>query len=145
MTATESTTLTDEQRANIDGLRDLVDWYEQHPEYMPSGQQFLFYVSMYDGDVREQMAAAARALGTADKNSGGDYFRLVRRFGPVELCIYADRDRVCERRVVGVETVDSPDPVAVKEAIAALPTAPREVEIVEWVCPDSILRGAVSS
>jgi hypothetical protein len=140
MTKAHTTTLTDEQRANIDGLRDLVAFYEQHPEYLPD-QRFLCFLTT-DGadDARVKMADATRALGTADKDSEGGFFRLVRRFGPVELCIYALREQVCERIVIGTEEVDIEEPDL--DAVAALPKVTRTEtrEVVEWRCPDSILR-----
>lgn len=144
MTTTDINTaeLTDEKRAWLDGLRAMADWFEQHPQYLDGiGETIHIYVREGD-DAKERMADAARALGTATKEVSEKYFHLERGFGPHSVRLFTARGAVCERVVVGVEEVEieEPDP----DAVAALPKVKRTEtrEVVEWVCPESILRSA---
>lgn len=134
------TGMDDERQAWLDGLRAAADWFEQNPRYIDRQEiRFAVYVSGWNDDAAENMAAAARALGKADKDTTGNYFGLTRQFGPHVVHLFTDRNAVCERIVVGTETVEveGPDP----EAVAALPTVKRTEtrEVVEWHCPPSIL------
>jgi hypothetical protein len=91
-----------------------------------------------------KLAEAARGLGRVAKRSDESYLNLDRSFGPHKIQAYASHYGVCERIVVGTETVteEVPDP----ELLAKVPTVTvtEEVEIVEWRCPDSLLAGAES-
>lgn len=122
-----------EQRAaQITGLREVADFLEQHPELpMPSG---LNYMGRHLNS-RDELVAAARALGRADKDFSTDYAQIKRTFsGGVALAYQAVREQVCERVVVGTRkvVVEEPDP----EQVAALPKVRRieKVEDVEWRC-----------
>lgn len=152
MTTTEpTTTLTDEQREYVDGLHALADFLAAHPDLIG---QYTTGVTVYrwvgalgdddddDDDVPAVMARLAREIGRAAKNVAGDYFNLNREFGPHTLQITASREQVCERVVTGTETVEvtGPDP----DVVAKLPQVTRvEVrDVVEYLCPDSILKAA---
>lgn len=113
----------DEKRrsAFVRGLRELADAMEQnHAIPVPWGTQVNTFV-----DTREEAATVARA-GSWRKVYAGDWFSLRREFsGEVVLDVNIQRAQVCERVVVGTETV---------------PAQPaHEVEIVEWRCADSLL------
>ena len=72
---------------------------------------------------------------------GGD---RARAFGPHTLKAWSTHDRVCERVVVGTETVtrEEPDPEALKQVPTV--TVTEEREVIEWRCPESILAGGES-
>lgn len=100
----------------IEGLRRLAQVLEDHDEVpLPDNGQsrFRWYVSDYDGDVKKQMAALVRALGVPfGKNGDDEYFRMIGALaGGVEVQVYSTRDQVCERVVVGTETVQVDTPV----------------------------------
>jgi hypothetical protein len=83
------------------GLRQLADFVEDNPEFARAiNQHFLMYVTERDEFVR-----LARQLGTSRKDPDNDWYRLIRRFGPIGLQLYSDRAKVCERVVTGHETV----------------------------------------
>ena len=85
------------------------------------------------GDVPTAIALALRAgMKGADevtKEYSDDYFRLYLSFGDLEYRVSCDRDEVCERTVVGTETVMEPVPPEGDWTEKAV-----EKEIVKWVC-----------
>ena len=103
------------------GLRQIADWYAQHPEIpLPSPN-----LGIYTCNGRETAATVSRALGHAQKRTDGideELFVLHRDFGAVNLAFYFYRADVCTRKVLGTERV---------EAVLA-PAYDRE--IVEWEC-----------
>lgn len=140
----------------IAGLRMLADLLEAHPELEAPHTGASNYASIsvvpWGADAqREQLAAWARVLpGRKDKKEGGEggkYLRLEGRLGALHIQVLCDRDEVCERIVVGTETVTEtvPDP----EALAAVPQIERTVEreIVKWECRPLLAAesGAVAS
>jgi hypothetical protein len=110
-------------------LRSVADFVEANPDLDWS------YVN---ADVTaitlrpEGIAAAAAVPGGWEKKAydnprtGTGNFEIRREFGPVLFKIIAPREEVCERKVVGVETVEVPDPDAPKVVV--------EREVVEWEC-----------
>lgn len=137
-----------DRTAFAQGLRDLADALEAHPE-IPLPYQFLTARvhpprDLDDDRKREyakrRAAEIARAIpAKVDKQTFGSLFALTASFGPVKLEVFFDREQVCERVVTGTRTVteEEPDP----EEVEKLPkrTVTREVEDVEWRCPDSLL------
>lgn len=136
---TESTTAENEhllrQRASwIASLREVADFYEQHPDFpLAGGQRFLAYVGTYNTNDRPARFAELASMlgGQRSKDADDDWFRVIRKFGPFEIEVYAERDAVCTKTVVGTETVEVPDPDAPKITI--------EREVVEWTCEPSVL------
>ena len=107
-----------------DGLRALAAFVELHPELeLPSKQTF--YVFPEKTEVRKY----ARAFGKAKKRVSDSYFDLEKDFSPAAL-LQATwyREEVCEKVVVGTETVT--EPVMVQQGTR---TVTREK--VEWKCP----------
>ena len=104
-----------------DGLRQIADWYEEHPEipvpHMDS-------VDIYAVRDRDDLQRVARALGHCEKDSATaeSLFALKRRFGALWLRFCWNRAQVCTRRVIGVEEI----------AEHVIPACTRE--IVEWDC-----------
>ena len=104
-----------------DGLRQIADWYEAHPEApLPRTN----VVGVYTVDTRDELAAVARMLGSCEKRFTDNLFHLSRDFGALTLDFVSSRRAVCTRRVVGTRTV---------------PARPEhEVEEIEWDCESSI-------
>jgi hypothetical protein len=73
-----------------------------------------------------RLVKAGAPIGSTEKNYGDEIAKVIRRFGAATVEVYALRDNVCERRVVGFETVEVPDPDA--------PLVTVEREVVEWAC-----------
>ena len=126
----------------VNGLRELADFIEQHPEtHNALGYNNLAVTINHPCNSRDEIVQTRRSLGGRwDKQESEDYFTIRRSFGPLaNYDLYASRRLVCEKRVVGKkERVElAPDP----EAVAALPLLPRTVEEeeIEWVCPPSLL------
>lgn len=129
-----------------DGLRAAADLLTAHPDlptpcvfaYDSSGTiEVSWHLLSGDDNSTEAQKAAARAIitaigGTWDKNPYGERFDFERKYGPLDLQIYATRDAMCERVVVGSETVTVP-------AVQAQPERTEEREMVEWRC-ESLLR-----
>lgn len=133
----------DSQRRSefVAGLRELADWYEQHPDFpLPTYGVTAKVWPPFDRPA--PLADYARQLGHADKEANGmlDEFRLTKHFpGDVKVIAAARREDVCERKVT-TETVyvQQPDPELTKDV--PLVDVEEERERVEWVCPDSILQ-----
>ncbi len=136
MTDEATTGLTETQQAFVAGLRQVADFLADKPELVRAvARSTTFYAWTFD---KPTFARLALMLGDAEKSSDTDYYNVERSFGPLTLQVTARHEHVCERVVVGVETVEvtAPDP----EAVAALPRVTRTetVEKVEWVCPPSL-------
>lgn len=117
------------------GLRQVADFVEANPHL---DQRFTFQRILVVADTRDEVAAYARAGLAAGakvtKHQGDKWAGVDLHFGIVNLHVYADREEVCERIVVGTREVteEVPDP----EALAAVPkiTKTTIVEDVEWRC-----------
>lgn len=105
-------------------LRLLADWWEAHPEVrLPySGN-----ISYWQLDTKEQAATLVRAFGSCEKNYDEEIFRVQKSFGEITADFVLYRDKVCVRKVVGVETI----PATFVEA-HTIPATTKE--IVEWEC-----------
>lgn len=127
------------------GLRDLADWFDQHPEmdlpyeatpgHHSGGVRFSIGVLETfepDDDLPGRFAEAVKALGGArTKDVDDGYMRVTRKFGPgVNVEVWAARNKVCEAVVVGTETVIENEIVK--------PAETRRVEkqrdVIEWRC-----------
>jgi hypothetical protein len=130
--------LTPTQREFIDGLRDIADWFEDHPHYITISFGQDFYLSCVGDDAAAKLVALSRELGKVDKSAVGAIYEIARKFGPHKISGNASRGSVCEKIVTKTtKVVVVPDPVL----LAAVPTVSQteEVEEVEWKCPDSLL------
>lgn len=151
MTITEKVGLTERQQAWVDGLRAMAGWAEANPEVIgdyPMGSYTFHGTLLGEPDeVREFLRMAARAMAPCDKvvpNYSPDSFHLVKNFGPHKVTVFADREVVCERRVVDTEDVEVE--VYSDEAQAVIDSLPKVTvtetrEIVEWDC-SPLLGGA---
>lgn len=118
------------------GLREFADWVENNAELldgsMSSGVSLLSNdpISIW-GSSGETVAALARAFGRAEKNYDSDsLFYMRRSFGALPVEVYAGRETVCRKVVIGTKTVtrEMPDPDAPKVTVT------ETEEIVEWEC-----------
>jgi hypothetical protein len=121
------------------GLRELADLIARNPELAPVADNRLLMFVLPDFDSDEPAAAMfarlARMLGgTRTKDADDTYVTVTRKFGPLAVDVYTTRDLVCERVVVGTETVEVPDPNAPKVTV--------EREVVEWKCTPVLANGA---
>lgn len=143
MSTTETTTTTgeraesDPRAAFIQGLRELADFFEQFPDLRFDFDQSATILA-YCRD-KDELAGWARAFGRADKRIDESWFNVERKFGPFQIQAYTYRDAVCERVVVGQETVrvEEPDP----DALAAVPKITKTVtrDVIEWRCDEPLL------
>ncbi len=107
----------------VAGLRAMADWYEMTEAPMPYDP----HMAIYSINTKAEIAALARQMGDCDKVIQNEMFSVTKAFGPVEIRGVVYRNQVCERVVVGYETVTIPaQPAKPEETIAK--------EIVEWKC-----------
>ncbi len=124
---------TEERTAVVYGLRQLADFIESRTDLpLPTCRASLY---LWGDDARPQLAGIARVLGTAAKKADEFYYGLTKDFGPVVLSVKASRENVCERVVVGTKTTEYLVPPPGVEMEKRIDTE----EIVEWICPPSIL------
>ena len=122
----------DEHEADIrkpftDGLRELADWFDAHPEVsLPYAPDFI----VCSPDTRAEAAAVLLALKPCNKDYSDTLLTLRRQFGPITVKFLFQRDAVCVRRVVGHK--EMPEEVVEARERQVLPR--RLVEIVEWDC-----------
>lgn len=114
-----------QRNAVIQGLRELADFLALHPD-VPCDS---YGVSMQVyGLNKDDLVRAVRAGGVEwRKLHFGSYFELRATFsGEVSIGLNTDREQVCEKRVVGQETVEVPDPDAPKVTVTR--------DVIEWDC-----------
>lgn len=139
MNTTEPSTLATQQAA---GLRALADLIENNPDLNDDLRWLTSDLSAYvaDKEVLAKFARAAVAQGakvTKDfpPDSRPDrHFYLYASFGPVQVRLHCERAVVCERIVVGTETVTKKvkDPAKLAEVPEIEVT--ETVETVRWDC-----------
>jgi len=120
---------TNEYRQDkINGMRELLTLLEAQPTIpLPSFYQINVFVWESDDDALP-VKTVARAMKPVNKLSEGDYYILEREFtGGVKLHVNYSRKEVCARVVTGTEEI----PARMVKAYTR--------EIVEWVCPPSIM------
>ena len=112
----------------IQGLRGLATLLENHLE-LPVHSSVSVLGRAAD---KEHLAACARAMGSVDKIMDNNYFNIRKSFGPITYEVYAPREEVCERVVVGTKHIPASFvPEQYSEA--------HEEEIIEWHCPEALL------
>lgn len=136
--------MSDKQPLHVrqaEGLRAFADFIEANPEFAEELSYSLRHIDepvVCDDPVvlLGRFARAAARARVANQKGGSDkYFKLELRFSDaVVLCLAASRAEVCERVVVGTETVTKtvPDPAKLAEVPEIEVT--ETVETVEWVC-----------
>lgn len=131
----------------VASLRQLADIIEQNPKLvLPDtgrhGWSPVYFFEHADGD--EAYAAASRFSkvipGKVSKDVSGGSFYLDGKVGLLKVKMVLSREAICTKIVTGKETVTTRQ---LKEALPdeAYHDVTEEREIVEWVCPDSLLGG----
>jgi hypothetical protein len=105
----------------IRGLRELADFYEDHPGLEAPSCTETMNVFV---DTKDEIAAVAR-MATWEKCYTDSWFSLRKQFGPVALEINTSRSTVCKRVVTGTRRIEA--------------TPERIVEEYEWVCDEPLL------
>lgn len=126
--------------ALITGLREIADKLEAHPE-IPEPYIGLALKSF---DTAEELTTAVKAYGEKwEKNSDEAYYNLTHTFGThnLRLQFYIDRTKVCRKIVKGTKVV--PEKYVPATECRVIPA--HEEEIVEWVCPESLMDEAKST
>ncbi|MFJ8815459.1 hypothetical protein [Amycolatopsis thermoflava] len=117
-----------------EGLRKLADFIEQHPHLGSRIHGINVWYPDSAADMAPIAAAAARFGATVHKDITDSMYNLAIDFGAVTAKALAYREQVCERVVVGTETVTRtvPDP----DKLAEVPQVEitETVEKVEWRC-----------
>ena len=123
--------LTTEERREkwLRDLRELVLYLGANPEAINHYSQLR--VVQWADDASDMADLAVSIGGRWDKEETDTHFRLIKSFGIHEVVIVTDREKVCERVQIGVETVEVPDPTVPLVSV----TRP----VYEWRCPDSLL------
>lgn len=120
------------------GLRALADMVEANPQHADVFRYAFSTINVFTSDPAEiaEIARIGRRHGAESKKDADDtYFTVELHWGRrVQLHVNARREEVCERVVVGTETVTKTvkDP-ALLEIVPDIEVT-EEVEIVEWQC-----------
>lgn len=119
------------------GLRDFADWVDANAEFL-EGESFVL-----DNPLRfaiyaltaEEFARTVRMVGKAVKVPDDKWMNVQRRFGPVVVEVFTDRDIVCRKVVTATREVtrEIPDPEA------PTVTVTETVEDYEWACDEPLL------
>lgn len=118
------------------GLRDLADWLEANADILTGsdlGSPIKLYFCRID---RDEFVEAAQRLGGGDYEVKGKYLQVRRPFGPIEVHLYIDADKVGRSKTRLRETVEYEiDP----EILAALEPHDRRDDLQERA--DAIYKG----
>jgi hypothetical protein len=132
----ESTKPT-EQQLYSQGLREIADFYDAHPEVKLPFEGTLSEFRIY-GLSKAELAPTLRAFGKAEKKYTNDTFEIVKTFpSGRKLYTYNPRNSICEKKVVGTKIVPAEPEKTVVVVVPAKPE--REEEIVVWDCGESLL------
>jgi hypothetical protein len=128
---------TTDRAGYIAGLRALADVLERHADLpLPSygtAEYSPIYLAFFGAYAREELAAAARVMPCRlDKDATEKWFNLDGWLHGLRIQLTAVRDAVCERVVLGTETVVTTVPDPAVEVPLVEVTEQRE--IVEWRC-----------
>lgn len=107
----QETELTDQQKMSA-GLRELADFFDEHPEVHHSEKMTINHFVCN----RDEFIELAKHLKPFKKDPNDKYYSLVRMFGPIKLDVYCNRDTICTKR-----------------------TVKKLVEVDEWDCPEHLL------
>lgn len=137
--------MADKEMTNVEyanSLRLIADFFASHPEIPIPHDATPF--NYFSANSKESIARLVRALGACEKRYDAAFagsFEIHKTFGTITFRAIADRDRVCERVVVGKktvpETVIPAKPMEPERVIAA-----HEEDVIEWRCEESILASA---
>lgn len=115
----------------VNDLRQVADFLEARPElleHMHSEETFNICVAS-----KEDFSRLAKVLGSAEKIQSDLYYIHQKRFGSIKLDLFTTKSVTCERVVIGKKHVEALH-------IPARDIPEHDEEIVEWRCPESILK-----
>ena len=123
--------------ALVSGLRELADFIEARGVELPiSYPDFSMNHYVYpeysggeevQGSALKKIASAAKAMAPCEKTYGEHYFKIIKKFGIVNLGFSTSRGGICTSRVVGQKEIP-------EQIIPA-----RTEDILEWDCAPSLL------
>lgn len=130
----------------VNALRELADYLESRdfpdtrPHWWTRGEREdiyptpSLYVALRDA---ETFKSFARAMGSFEKQYDTNDMEIVHRFpSGVYVKAYVNREQVCKKKVVGERIIP-----AEPERTEIIPaTEERTEEIVEWECPESLIK-----
>jgi hypothetical protein len=121
-----------EQRdAWLAATRDLLEWYEQHPNFPApvSDRRHLVYATS-----KAELLRLRRAAGFNEKTYSDRYVEFHRKFGAgVEIQLYTAKENTCKLVKVGERVVPA-------KAELTIPARPASVEdVYEWQCDEPLL------
>ncbi len=122
-------------QAFIDALREFADFVERHDldyaQYQLKSTYFLPLNKCFS--TKEDLIASTKGMGFLSKVAEGTHFSLRKQIGPFMIDFFIDRELVCE--AIPVKKILPAEPA--RPATEALPE--REVTVIEWKCPESLL------
>jgi hypothetical protein len=119
--------------AYANGLREMADWIESHPEFaLPSTD--LYNYALY---TKEEAKALLSALKPCSKDYSDDLFYIRRKFGPVTLSFAFYRKEICIRRKVGEKVV--PKQEIPQQIVPARVVEEHVEDVYEWDCTKPLL------
>ena len=111
-----------------ENLRELADFYAKHADKPwlrpPYHERLLICLG---ADMFRQ---AIRDVGACKKEVDGDYAAATVTFGPMEVYIFTDRDKVCRKIQTGTKFV----PETTVEAVEAKVIPAHEEPVYKWDC-----------
>ena len=125
--------MTDNQnRRYIDGLRELADFLEERPEFVPIGEKLILVYAL----GKEEFLKSCRLMGSFDKKVEPNFLNAIKKFNSMlTLELYTNRSNVCERVVTKITVPEQVIPAQKEETIPE-----HEEEVIEWKCPESWLK-----
>jgi hypothetical protein len=85
----------------IQGLRDMADYFEAHPQF--ANPYATFTCNIFADDMAK-FTALCRQLGGGDKTAEGGFLELSRSFGPHAIAVNIAKAASCEKVQVGTKT-----------------------------------------
>ena len=134
--------------AETSDMMAVAAWLEEHGDNLPRPYLTASYITgtgyvrclTFSAQTREAFASAERAMaagapkGAVQKlpSDSGNYMVATRMLGAVQIEVRTARENVCERRQVGVQEVEVPDPSA------EVPMVTEQQPVYEWVCEPTL-------
>lgn len=121
-----------------DGLRQVADFLEAHPE-IELPENTLNCYRLFDKKVAAVVAAAMSKGGRANKEWSDSLFTISREFGPITLKYMGTRSNICERVIVGkVAVPEQKVPARPAEEAHTIPA--HEEPLYEWRCTPLLMK-----
>lgn len=130
--------MTNNNQTLIDDCRALADFLEARPHMVNIETGSLYLCGIVS---KGQLADAVKLLGTSTKRMDDDYVHFDRYFGKTfHVSVFVTRQSICEAVKVKKILPAVEEKFIPAQHIEALPE--REIEVLEWICPESILASA---